>query len=125
MVVDDEEDLRLALRFAIDQRNEGLVVTAEAAAGQDALDQLDVADPAVIVLDHMMPGMDGLETAARILGRRPEQLIILYSAFLDDDLERAASDVGVSACMRKGKSRDLANLVHALASAGGHGESGA
>jgi DNA-binding NarL/FixJ family response regulator len=116
LVVDDEPDLRLVLRLAIEQRNEGLTVTGEASAGQAALDQLDSADPTIVVLDQMMPGMDGLETAARILERRPGQLIILYSAFLDDNLELAAARIGITACFRKGKPKDLADFAHQLGS---------
>ena len=119
LVVDDEPDLRRVLRLAIEQRNEGLTVIGEASAGKDALDQLDVADPTVVVLDQMMPGMDGLETAARILERRPEQLIVLYSAFLDANLQRSAAQIGITACLRKGKPKDLADFVHKLASSTG------
>lgn len=114
-IVDDEPDLRLLLRLAIEQRNEGLLVVGEAAAGREALDRLDSADPTVVVLDQMMPGMDGLETARRILQRRPGQRIILYSAYLDDELASAATALGITACMQKGKAKDLAELVHQIA----------
>lgn len=115
LIVDDEADLRLLVRLAFEQRNEGLVVAGEAAAGDEALAQLEGADPTVVVLDQMMPGMDGLETASRILERRPGQLIVLYSAFLDRELEEQAVAVGITACLRKGKAKDLADFVHRLA----------
>jgi len=114
LVVDDEADLRRVLCLAIEHRNEGLTVTGEASAGEEALARLDDADPTVVVLDQMMPGMDGLETAARIIERRPGQLIVLYSAFLDQALEQAAAAAGVTACVRKGRPRDLANFLHDL-----------
>ncbi len=115
MIVDDEADLRLVLRLAIEQRNEGLAVAGEAAGGDDALEQLDAVDPTIVVLDQMMPGMDGLETAARILERRPGQLIVLYSAFLDAELQEQARQCGITACVRKGRAKDLADFVHQLA----------
>jgi DNA-binding NarL/FixJ family response regulator len=115
LIVDDEDDLRLLVRLAMEQRNEGLVVAGEASAGDEALAQLDGTDPTVVVLDQMMPGMDGLETAARILERRPGQLIVLYSAFLDRRLEEQAVAVGITACVRKGKAKDLADFVHRIA----------
>lgn len=115
-IVDDERDLRLLLRLAIEQRNEGLVVSGEASAGDEALAALEEVDPTVVVLDQMMPGMDGLETARHILQRRPGQLIVLYSAFLDAELEEQAARVGIAACVRKGRAKDLAELVHGLAS---------
>jgi DNA-binding NarL/FixJ family response regulator len=67
----------------------------------------------------MMPGMDGLETATLILQRRPQQRIVLYSAYLDDELERAAAAVGITACMRKGRAKDLADFVHQIAAGTG------
>jgi DNA-binding NarL/FixJ family response regulator len=116
LIVDDEPDVRLLLRLAIELRNDGLMVAGEAAGGRDALGQLDAVDPAVVVLDQMMPGMDGLETAARILERRPGQLIVLYSAFLDKKLEEQAKRAGIAACMLKGRARDLADFLHVLTS---------
>ena len=115
LIVDDEPDLRLMLRLAIERRNEGLTVAGEASAGQEALAVVDDVDPKVIVLDQMMPGMDGLETATRILEKRPGQLIVLYSAFLDADLEAQADAVGITACLRKGRAKELADFVHQLA----------
>lgn len=114
LIVDDEGDVRRVLRLAITRRNEGLTVAGEAASGQQALARLEEVDPALIVLDQMMPGIDGLATAAEILARRPEQVIVLYSAFLDADLEAKAAAVGITACQRKGRARDLADLLHAL-----------
>ena len=115
LIVDDEADVRFLLRLAIERRNEGLCVAGEAAGGSDALDQLEVADPTIVVLDQMMPGMDGLETAARILERRPGQLIVLYSAYLDPELESEASRIGITACLRKGRAKELADFLHRLA----------
>ena len=114
-IVDDEPDLRFMLRLAIERRNEGLVVAGEAAAGGDAVARIHEVDPRVVVLDQMMPGMDGLETAARILEERPGQLIVLYSAFLDPALEAQAGAIGIAACLRKGRAKELADFVHQLA----------
>src|SRR5207249_4476452 len=71
MIVDDQEDVRLLLRVLINMANEGLFVRGEAGGGVEALDRLEEDDPIVIVLDQMMPDMNGLETAAQIRTRRP------------------------------------------------------
>jgi CheY-like chemotaxis protein len=55
-----------------------------------------------------MPGMDGLATARGIRERRPDQVMILYTAYIDDALERAATDAGISLCI--GKVDGLASL---------------
>lgn len=117
LIVDDDPDLRFVLRRAIERRDDGLVVAGEAATGDEALDQLDLVDPHVIVLDQMLPGMDGLETAVRILDRRPGQLIVLCSAFLDPHLRTRAAEAGVTACAQKGRAKELAEFVHDLATA--------
>lgn len=48
-----------------------------------------------------MPDLDGLDTARHIRERRPDQVLILYTAFLDDELRRAAEEVGVTVCLGK------------------------
>jgi DNA-binding NarL/FixJ family response regulator len=116
LIVDDEPDLRLILRLAIERRNDGLVVAGEAGAGAEAIAHADEVDPAVVVLDQMMPGMDGIQTAGEILARRPGQVIVLYSAFLDPAVERAALASGITACVPKGKAKELADLLHTLGS---------
>lgn len=119
LIVDDEPDLRLLLRMGIELRNQGLFVAGEAATGADALEMLDEADPAVVVLDQMMPGMDGLETAARILARRPDQKIVLFSAFLDDEVQRRALERGVTMCVPKQRLRELPDMLFDLGSDAG------
>jgi CheY-like chemotaxis protein len=66
-----------------------------------AVDAISAADPDVVVVDYKMPEVDGLETARRIRELRPEQVMILYTAFVDPDLERRAREVGVSVVLGK------------------------
>jgi DNA-binding NarL/FixJ family response regulator len=80
---------------------DGFLVVGEAGNGPDAVDSIDKAGPDVVVIDYKMPEVDGLETAARIRAKRPEQVMILYTAFVDADLQRKARDVGVSVVLGK------------------------
>lgn len=63
LVVDDEPNIIVALEYLL--QREGYEVF-KAYNGQDALDMLVSLVPDVIVLDVMMPGMDGFEVARRI-----------------------------------------------------------
>jgi len=111
LIVDDQPDVRLLMRLVLEVANEGLVVSGEAAGGREALDTLDEDDPVVVVLDQMMPDMNGLETATRIRARRPRQIIVLCSAYLDDDMVERARDLGVQWCVGKAEVRRLPDVI--------------
>jgi DNA-binding NarL/FixJ family response regulator len=99
MVVDDTDHVRRMLRNMLDL--DGFAVVAEAASGAEAIDAVDRVDVDVAVIDYKMPALDGLETAARIRAKHPELVMILYTAFVDPELERRASEVGVSLVLGK------------------------
>jgi CheY-like chemotaxis protein len=99
MVVDDTDHVRRMLRNMLEL--DGFEVVAEAASGVAAVEAVDTADPDVVVIDYKMPEVDGLATAARLRERRPDQVLILYTAFVDADLEERAREVGVSVVLGK------------------------
>ena len=113
-IVDDQEDVRLLVRMIIEMADNGLFVSGEAASGQEAVDRLDEADPAVVVVDEMMPGLSGIETAVLILRRRPGQRIILCTAYLDEDLIERANAAGIHVCLAKEQAAQLPGTIRAL-----------
>ncbi|MHB8670045.1 MAG: response regulator transcription factor [Acidimicrobiales bacterium] len=106
MVVDDTDHVRHMLTSMLTL--DGFDVVGEAPGGPAAIEQLESVEADVVVIDYKMPGMDGLETARRIRERHPDQLMILYSAFVDDELTRAAEQSGIALCL--GKVEGLASL---------------
>jgi two-component system, chemotaxis family, protein-glutamate methylesterase/glutaminase len=109
-VVDDEADLRLLVRslLSLDPR---IKVVGEAADGTSALTLFDELRPDVLVLDQRMPGATGLEVAAQVLARVPDQLIILLSAFTDRTITDEAESLGVAAVLGKLLVEDLADEI--------------
>ena len=101
LIVDDEVDVRLLLQLLIDQENHGLHVIGEAANGEQALQLRRSLDVDVVVLDHRMPGLSGLETATQMLAEAPDLPIVLYSAFTDDRMLAQAREIGVRDCVPK------------------------
>jgi DNA-binding response OmpR family regulator len=89
LVVDD--DPRLLHIVAMYLGIEGYeVITAE--NGDDGLAKLQDRPPDLVILDIMMPGMDGIETCRRMRGHAPtaDIPIVMFSALSsDDDIERA------------------------------------
>jgi DNA-binding NarL/FixJ family response regulator len=101
LIVDDDDDMRFLVRVLIEAANEGLAVAAEARNATEAVDQWRAHRPDVVVLDNRMPGRSGLEVAAEILAEQPDQSIILFSAYLDDETMARADELGVRACLSK------------------------
>ena len=99
MVVDDTDHVRRMLTSMLSL--DGFEVVGEVASGPAALEAVEAADPDIVVIDYKMPGMDGLDTARGIRQRRPDQVMILYTAYIDEALEKAAADAGISLCIGK------------------------
>lgn len=114
LVVDDEADVRLLVQLLIDRENRGLRVVGEAASGDEALHVRRGLDVDVVVLDHRMPGLTGLETAAAMLAEAPDLPIILYSAFTDEATAAEARDIGVRECVAKGDATRLIAVLRDL-----------
>ena len=110
LIVDDEPDMRLLMRAVIDL-DMGLSVTAEATDGDEAVDAWRTHEPDVIVMDMRMPRMTGLQAAAEILAARPEQPIIMCSAYMDAADRDYATALGVKECLDK---YDLEQLPEAV-----------
>lgn len=111
LVVDDEADMRLLVEAVIKRANEGLKVVGLATNGAEAIAGWRDTNPDMILLDHQMPDMTGLEAAEQILSEQPDQRIILFSAFLDAHIRSRADELGIKACLPK---TDLQRIPEAL-----------
>jgi two-component system response regulator (stage 0 sporulation protein F) len=103
LVVEDEESLRLF--YEEELKSEGYEVLT-AGNGREAIHQLEAGKPDLIILDIVMPVMDGMEALGRIVGKERKVPIILntsYSGYQQDFMSWAA-DAYVT------KSDDLSEL---------------
>ncbi len=114
LIVDDESDVRLLLTLLINKEDHGLHVVGEAASGREAIEVRRDLDVDVVVLDHRMPGLSGLETASAMLAESPQLPIVLYSAFTDERMEAEARKIGVRACVAKGDGPQLISVLREL-----------
>ena len=99
LVVDDTEHVRAVVADML--RLDGFQVVGQAAGVEEALALADAANPHVVVMDLKMPEVDGIEGARRLRALRPDQLVVLYTAYLDAEVEQQARDAGVALCLSK------------------------
>lgn len=90
LVVDDDVSVGTLLRAIFD--GEGWEVV-NATSGEECLTMVRDAPPDVIVLDNMMPGMTGLETARRLRQDGFDKPIVLFSAYVGPDLQSAVQEL--------------------------------
>lgn len=114
LIVDDEPDLRLLVRtmLTLDPRIE---IVGEGVDGGEALDLFNQLRPDVLVLDQRMPVFKGLEVARQVLADHEDQVVILLSAYLDDDVLEEASAIGIRGVIGKQRMADLAPEILRLA----------
>jgi CheY-like chemotaxis protein len=99
LVVDDTDHVRSMLCDML--RLDGFDVVAAVGHGAEAAPAVAEHRPDVVIMDLRMPGVDGLEATRRVKAVRPEQVVILYTAYLDPVVEAQAKEAGVSVCLGK------------------------
>lgn len=86
LIVDDEAPARARLASLLEECADCRVV-GEAGSGREALERVAQTAPEAVLLDIRMPGMDGLETAARLAQMDNPPAVIFVTAFGDHALE--------------------------------------
>jgi NarL family two-component system response regulator LiaR len=115
MIVDDHDMVRAGLKTYL-MLEPKFDVVMEAGSGEEALRLLEAADeadrPDLILMDLMMPGMDGVQTTQEVLARYPNMKIVLLTSFLEDEKVLAAVEAGAVSYVLKTVSAD--ELIYAL-----------
>ena len=93
VIVDDSEDVRLLVRVML-QRDHRFEIVAEAADGYEAIERVSETQPDLVVLDHSMPGLGGIEALPRIRELAPNAAVVVYTAFPDEGTHQAALAAG-------------------------------
>jgi len=120
LLVDDHAMVRRGLRAYLAELDD-VAVLGEAENGQHAIEvvgRLAEADalPAVVLMDLVMPGMDGIAATAEIHRRYPEVAIVALTSFVDDQLVHASLRAGATGYVMKDAKPDaIATAVRAAA----------
>jgi DNA-binding NarL/FixJ family response regulator len=101
VVVDDDPDYLWLVRFILESGPDKTVIVGETASGEEALALVLQKRPDVVIVDLMMPRLNGLELTRRIKEERPQTKILLMSAYSEDTYRRIASVNGADGFLNK------------------------
>lgn len=102
LICDDEAFFRDAVRDILREQDFQVLVSN---SGAEALDAIETQDVGVVVLDVLMPDMDGLEALRRIKSDKPDVQVIMFTAHSEEDL--------ILNALRLGAIDYLAKPIHA------------
>jgi NarL family two-component system response regulator LiaR len=111
LVADDHAVVRQGLRTFLELQ-EDLEVVADVADGRQALVAVAEHDPDVVLMDLVLPEVDGVEAIRRIVSERPHIRVIALTSFLDDDKVFPAVRAGAAGYLLKDV--EPAELVKAI-----------
>ncbi len=100
LVVDDHAVVREGLRAFLELQV-GIEVVGEAADGEEALAAADRLRPDVVLLDLVMPRLDGVRALRALRERLPGARVIVLTSFLDDDKLLPALRAGAAGYLLK------------------------
>jgi DNA-binding NarL/FixJ family response regulator len=115
LIADDHEIVRAGLRALVASRT-GWSVCGEAATGREAVAKAEAYGPDIVVMDIVMPDLNGLEATRKIRKMLPKTHVVVLSLHYSDELLREVLDTGArSYILKTDASRDLITAIEALA----------
>jgi NarL family two-component system response regulator LiaR len=113
LIVDDHAVVREGLRTFLELQ-EGLEVVGEAADGREAVELAERLRPDVVLMDLVMPRLDGVEAMTELRERLPASRVIVLTSFLDDERLLPAIRAGAAGYLLKNvQPQELARAVRA------------
>jgi DNA-binding NarL/FixJ family response regulator len=119
-LVDDHAIVRSGVSAYLDMIDD-ITVAGEAGTGQQALDRIAALEPAgclpdVVLMDLLMPGMDGIEATRQLKARWPVIEVVAVTSFLEEAKVRAALEAGAAGYLLKDAQADeVATAIRAAA----------
>jgi two-component system, NarL family, invasion response regulator UvrY len=118
LLVDDHAVVREGYRRLL-ERDGSLVVVGEAASSAEAIRCDGELKPDVVVLDIALPGVSGIETLRRIIARRPDARVLMFSMFQEGIYASRAMSAGARGYLSKASAPDLLVAAVRCVAAGG------
>src|SRR3954451_514670 len=113
LIVDDHSVVRMGLRVFFDLQDD-ITVVGEAADGSEGVAMARRLEPDVVLMDLLMPNMDGVTAIGRIKAERPETEIVTMTSFIEEEKVTAALEAGASGYVLKdAEAEEVASAVRA------------
>jgi NarL family two-component system response regulator LiaR len=113
LIVDDHKVVRKGLKAFLLSFSD-LEMVGEASNGEEAVRVCSQLNPDVVLMDLVMPGMDGAATTAAIRVRCPDIKVIALTSFPEEDLVQKALKAGaISYLLKNVEADELANAIRA------------
>lgn len=103
LVVDDHDLVRAGVRALLD-KIPGVEVVAEAGNGREALEKIELLHPDLVLMDVMMPELNGLDATARAASKFPDTRIVILSMNATQEVVLQALQAGASGYLLKNTS---------------------
>jgi len=100
LIVDDHEIVREGLQTLLSEEADFEIV-GMTGNGAEAVTLAEARKPDVIVMDLVMPGLDGIEATRRIVASNPEARVLVLTTFADDQRVREAIQAGATGYLLK------------------------
>lgn len=100
LIVDDQPPFRAVARTVVGLAH-GFEVVGEAETGEAALQQAAALEPAIVLMDINLPGINGIDAARRIVDAAPDTVVVLLSTYDADSLPTGADDCGAARYVHK------------------------
>jgi DNA-binding response OmpR family regulator len=111
LVIEDEPSIAQAVAARLRSEGHRVTVAADGPSGVEACDRLA---PDLVVLDLMLPGLDGLSVCERIQAERPVPVLMLTARDSEDDVLTGLATGADDYLTKPFSSRELVARVHAL-----------
>ncbi|MGH7555285.1 MAG: response regulator [Longimicrobiales bacterium] len=116
LIVDDHEVVREGLQMFLSEEHDDIEIVGLAAGGAQALVIAGEHRPDVILMDLVMPELDGIETMRRLRAAGVHSRVLILTTFVDEERVRTAIEAGAVGYLLKDVGR--AELLAAIRAAG-------
>ena len=112
LIVDDEDDIRVLLRSQLERA--GYEIAGEAGDGLECLNLCDKEKPDAVILDLLMPRVNGFEVIPKLRTKHPKIGIVAYTAVAGDFVRQEMQRLGIPLVLKSGQFSRLDAVLQEL-----------